>query len=64
MPEVPGLVVCRWCHLVGPEDPHGLIQLPTKLEAKALREGWRFEVEVNDWICPGCILRRERAEEN
>ncbi len=56
--------MCRWCHLLGPDDPDGLVQLPTELEARARREGWRFEVEVNDWICPACILRRERAGDN
>jgi hypothetical protein len=64
MPDVPGLVVCRWCHLLGPDSPEGLIRLPTELEAMALRAGWRFEDEVDDWICPECILRREKAEEN
>jgi hypothetical protein len=64
MPDVPGLVVCRWCHLLGPEGPQGVIQLPPDLEAMALREGWRFEVDADDWICPECIVRRTRANEN
>ena len=64
MPDVPGLVVCRWCHLLGPEGPRGVIQIPTELEAMALRQGWRFEVHADDWICPECIVRRDKAEEN
>jgi hypothetical protein len=64
VPDVPGLVVCRWCHLLGPDSPDGLIRLPSELEAMARRDGWRFEVEVSDWICPECIVRRDRAGEN
>jgi hypothetical protein len=64
MPDVPGLVICRWCHLLGPEDPRVVVQLTTDLEARALQDGWRFEAQVDDWICPGCIERREKAEEN
>jgi rubredoxin len=41
-----------------------MIQIPAELEAMALREGWRFEVEADDWICPECIVRRTKAEEN
>jgi hypothetical protein len=41
-----------------------VIQIPAELEALALREGWRFEVDADDWICPECILRRTKAEEN
>jgi hypothetical protein len=64
MPDVPGLVVCRWCHLLGPDSPEGLIRLPRELEAVALSDGWRFEVEVSEWICPECIVRRDKADEN
>lgn len=64
MPDVPGLVVCRWCHLLGPESPRGVIQIPTELKAMALREGWRFEADADDWICPECIVRRSKADEN
>jgi hypothetical protein len=64
MPDVPGLVVCRWCHLLGPESPRGVIQIPTELESVALREGWRFEAEADDWICPECIVRRDKADDN
>jgi rubredoxin len=30
----------------------------------ALREGWRFEVDADDWICPECIVRRSKADAN
>lgn len=64
MPDVPGLVVCRWCHTLGPDVPGAMIQLPTELEATAICEGWNFEHEVNEWICPECIMRREKASDN
>jgi hypothetical protein len=64
MPEVPGLVVCRWCHLPGPERAEQKIHLPDELEAVAINDGWRFEPEVSEWICPACIVRRSRAGEN
>jgi hypothetical protein len=64
MHDVPGLVVCRWCHTLGPDAPDSLIQLPTELEATAICAGWSFEVEVSEWICPECIMRRDKASEN
>ena len=64
MHDVPGLVVCRWCHTLSPDAPESLIQLPTELEATAICAGWSFEVEVSEWICPECIIRREKASEN
>jgi len=29
-----------------------------------LGQGWRFEADVDDWICPECIVRRDKAEQN
>jgi len=40
------------------------MQIPTELEAMALREGWRFEVDADDWIYPECIVRRSKADAN
>jgi hypothetical protein len=64
MHDVPGLVVCRWCHTLGPDAPESMIQLPTELEATAICAGWSFEPEVSEWICPECIVRRDKASEN
>jgi len=64
MSDVPGLVVCRWCHILGPDAPEALIQLPTELDSTAICEGWTVERQVNEWICPDCIMRRDKATEN
>jgi hypothetical protein len=56
------LIVCRWCHRVGPDVPRELIKLPGQLRMIALDEGW--SVEGDEWICPACIDRRGNAREN
>jgi hypothetical protein len=65
MPYVPGLVLCRWCHQVAPADALGLVRrLTDEIEATAMSMGWMFEVEADEWICPACIERREKADQN
>jgi hypothetical protein len=56
------LILCRWCHRVGPDVPRDLIELPGQLRMIALDEGW--SVEGSEWICPTCIDRRGNARVN
>jgi hypothetical protein len=62
---VPGLVLCRWCQRVAPDNAKGLIRrLTDEIEVTAMGMGWVFELEADEWICPECIERREKASQN
>jgi hypothetical protein len=56
------LIMCWLCNRICRRDVETLSAPADATEAKTFRGEWQIGIE--GWICPKCVLRRESASQN
>jgi hypothetical protein len=56
------LIICWLCSRIGLRDVETLSAPADAREARIFRGAWQLGIE--GWICPKCVLRREGASQN